>query len=329
MKWLLVTTNPAPHLPGTDHPHGAGWNIGDVFARLGTEQVIRTADPAAEFALLNMDSHASIAEPPDFDRCVLAGRPLFWAGCEQHTLWTQVLHGKPGADRRRLLALCVGDCYPPPVDRIHLRAAVVGAVAKCWRVVMRGEVDAEGILYSVCPATWLLADREEKPRRKLCNVMVGGGHYPTMNVGESVIWGRLFPSVLDTLRLMDFEFVAHTAQERDLALAHGWGAGRIVYAETIEPYLDAYASASHYIGNRMHGAVVLAGRMARAMGIGYDSRLGMVRRAGCEARLPSELSIADVIRFAESRPGPAEAQRVRRIVGERARMTRLVEEFAQ
>jgi hypothetical protein len=68
MKWLLVTTNPAPHVPGTDHPHGAGWNVGDVFARIGTEQVIREVDPQAEFDLLNMDSHESITTEREFDR---------------------------------------------------------------------------------------------------------------------------------------------------------------------------------------------------------------------------------------------------------------------
>lgn len=326
MRWLIVSTNDRPDVPGSEHPHEGRWNIGDVFARLGTEQIIRAVDDSPAFDLLNMDSHASITTPRAFDRCVLAGRPLFWPWCDMHALWTHVLNGWPGADRRRVMALGVGSCSAL-ADVGGLPELILKASVKCWRVVMRDEADTADALHSVCPSTWLLVARPEKPRRKLCNVMVGGGHYPHMNFSEMAVWGVMFPTVLGVLRERDFEFVAHTAQERDIARAHGWPADRIIFAETIEPYLDAYASASHYIGNRMHGAVVLAGRMARAMAIGYDTRLGMVRRAGCEARLPSQLSIADIVAFAESRAGEAEARRVRRIVGERERMTRLVAEF--
>ncbi len=327
MKWLIVSTNPAPHLQGTEHPAQAGWNVGDVFARMGVEQVIRAADTEPAFAMLNMDDHASITTPQEFDRCVLAGRPLFWPWCEQHALWTHVLHGWPGASRRDVLALGVGSCCPLD-QRDQMPDMVLRAAVKCWRVVLRDECDTADALHSVCPSTWLLVDRPEKPRRKLVNVMVGGGHYPQMNFGEMAIWGRIFPSVLDVLHARGFEFVAHTAQERDLATSLGWESQRIIYAETIEPYLDAYASASHYIGNRMHGAVVLAGRMARTMAIGYDSRLSMVRRAGGEARLPSEVSMRDVLQFAESEAGAFERSRISKVVGERERMRRLVAEFA-
>jgi hypothetical protein len=327
MRWLIVSTNPAPHLPDTDHPHSAGWNPGDVFARLGTEQIIRDVDSASTFDLLNMDSHLSLTTPRQFDRCVLAGRPLFWPWCEQHPLWTHVLNGWPSTERRKLLALGVGSCCAPE-DRDRMPPLVMKASAECWRVVIRDEADTADALHSVCPSTWLLSDRTEKPRRKLCNVMVGGGHYPQWNLSEFAIWGAMVPAFMGVLMGAGFEFVAHTQQERDLALSHGWPAERIVYADTIEPYLDAYASASHYIGNRMHGAVVLAGRMARTMAIGYDSRMGMVRRAGGETRLPSQLSISDVLRFAQSKAGEREARRVRRIAGERQRMTQLVAEFA-
>lgn len=328
MKWLIVSTNPAPHLPGTDHPHGAGWNIGDVFARLGTEQLIRAVDASPVFQLLNMDNPASVTTVHEFDRCVIAGRPMFWPWCENHALWTHVLNGAPSASRRDLLALGVGSCCPLS-DVGQMPDFILKAATECWKVVLRDEADTADALHSVCPSTWLLVDRPEKPRRKLCNVMVGGGHYPQMHLAEMALWGRMFPAVLDVLHAHNFDFVAHTAQERDLALSMGWESQRIVYAETIEPYLEAYASASHYIGNRMHGAVVLAGRMARTMAIGYDSRLSMVRRAGGDARLPSELSMRDVLAFAESTAGARETDRITRIVGERDRMRRLMEEFAR
>jgi hypothetical protein len=279
MRWLLVTTNPAPHLPDTAHPAGAGWNIGDVFARIGTEQVIRAVDPSAEFDLLNMDSHASITTEREFDRCVFAGRPMFWPGCESHHLWTHVLKGWPGRDPKKVLALGVGTCYPLPRDEAHLANTLRLAAARCWRVSLRCGADTDKALLSVCPATWSLVERQERPKRRLCNFMPKGGHYPEYNL-EADFWKKVFEWVAIKLRFAGFDFVAHTEQEKNLALAMDWPANRIVYAETVEPYLDAYASASHYFGNRMHGAAILCGRKAKVLAVGYDSRLGMVTRAG-------------------------------------------------
>lgn len=328
MKWLLVTTNPAPHLPDTKHPNGAGWNIGDVFARVGTEQVIREADPSAEFDLLNMDSHASITTERAFDRCVLAGRPLFWPGCQSHHLWTHVLRGWPGRDKRKLLALGVGDCYSLPRNEESLQTEIVHAKAACWRVTVRSAVHTDFALLSVCPATWSLVDRPERPKRKLCNFMLDGGHYPDLNAGEAGIWCNMRTQLAYDLGRCGFEFVAHSKEELDYARFLHWPASRIVYAETIEPYLDAYASASHYFGNRMHGAAILCGRKAKVLAVGFDSRLGMVTRAGGEARTPSQLSVADVVAFAKSHAGEREARRVEMIRGERGRMVKLMREFA-
>jgi hypothetical protein len=328
MKWLLVTTNPAPHVPGTDHPHGAGWNVGDVFARIGTEQVIREVDPQAEFDLLNMDSHASIMTERPFDRCVLAGRPAFWKGCETHPLWTHVINGWPGRDPRKIAALGVGACYSLPRDDAHVHARLADLKSKVWGTSLRFAFDTDAARLGVCPASWVLLDRPGKATRKLCNFMPSGGHYKELAPFEFEAWHAMAGLAAHCLRERGFDFIAHTAIERKWSRMLGWPADRIIYAETVEPYLEAYASASHYFGNRMHGAVILAGRNANALAVGYDSRLRMVSRVACDACMPSELSLRDVINFAESEAGVYEG-RVRMIRGERAKAVRMMREFAK
>lgn len=327
MKWLLVTTNPVPNYTPGPLDDG-GWNIGDIFARIGTEQIIREVDPSAEFDFLNVSSHASITTPRTFDRCVLAGRPMFWRECEKHPLWTHVLNGWAGADRRRIMALGVGACYPLGEDPAHLHRAIEAAAGQCWRVVLRFPCEAPLAVRSVCPATWVLLQREEEPRLKLCNFMVGGAHYPEFDPDEADIGKVMTPTWANLLRQRGFLFVAHNKQERKVATDLGWAPEQIIFAETVEPYLAAYAQASHYVGNRMHGAAILAGRNARAMAIGYDSRLGMVRRSGGAARTPREVNVAELEAFAETPAGVSDATRVRMIAEERERMKQLVEDFA-
>lgn len=328
MKWILVTTNPTPHVPTTNHPFHAGWNIGDVFARLGTESIIREVDPDARIELLNMDAPAvDIVTPRDFDRLVLAGRPLFWPECEIHPEWVEILGGWPCENPRKVLAFGVGDCYPLPRNDRHLRDRLHALKSKVWKTVLRFDYETEHAEIGVCPAAFCLLDRPEKPTRKLCNFMDGGGHYPGFASRESEVMRENLPYFAEELLDLGFDFVAHTKKERQIARGLDWPEDRIVYAETIEPYLDAYASASHYIGNRMHGAVILAGRQADALAIGFDSRLGMVARAGCDAVLPSEITVEHLQRFAALTPSAD--SRIRRTRNERRRMVDIMREFAK
>lgn len=330
MKWIIVSTNPTPHLDGTSHPNGAGWNIGDVFARLGTTQLIREVDPDAVIDLVNMDDPASITTPRDFDRAVFAGRPMFWEDCGKHTLWTELIMGWLCRDPLKVLALGVGDCFRGSGHgrRTMLLQAIATALKHFWKIVVRFPVDAP-VIHSVCPAAWLLLGREEVPRVKLFNAMPGGGHYPEQCSDQAAIWDALVIPVAKFALTHGFHFVAHTQHEASLANALGWAADQIVFAPTIDPYLTAYASASHYVGNRMHGAVVLASRPAHALAIGYDSRNRMVDVAGLESVTPSELQMIEIRRVMLSTPGQHENDRIDRIAGEKKKMIKLLQQFAQ
>lgn len=281
MKWLLVTTNPTPYVPGTEHPHHAGWNVGDVFARLGVEELVRDVDPGAEIALVNMDSEDSIVRSVPFDRAIFAGRPMFWTGCRSHALWTHLLNGWLCADPRKVLALGVGDCFPllPDPDRSaeHMRLLmdlVADAEKRVWRLTTRRRLPS--VPFTPCPATWVLLDRPEKQEVKLCNLMENGGHYRTS--ADCEVWNRTLPSFARNLQRTGYNFVAHSAAEFSLGVRLGFR--DVIVHDRVEDYLSTYASATAYVGNRVHGALVLASRRAVATVIGNDTRILAARDAG-------------------------------------------------
>lgn len=288
MKWILVTTNPAPFIPGTNHPHGAGWNIGDVFARIGTEQVIREVDPAATFDLINMDDPTTWAQR-DFDRAVFAGRPMFWKGCETHPLWHDFLFGWLCQEKRKVMALGVGDCFalPEPFDELH--RLIREAEERLFALTVRRRIISGGLRLAahretgVCPASWVLLDRPEKPTRSFINFMPGGAHYPAMNLAAAKVWDEGAKTFSYYFQSFGSEFIAHTLQEAAYARDLGWHPDRIVLCSTASQYLAAYATASFYAGNRIHGAIVLASRYANATAIGLDSRIYAAEAAGMMA----------------------------------------------
>lgn len=325
MKWLLVTTNPTPFAPASAHPHGAGWNVGDQFARIGTEQLVREVDPDAEIGIVNMDVASSITDERTFDRAIFAGRPMFWHDAESSPLWVHLLNGWLCRDSRKVMALGVGDCFPLHASRHEEETQAAAARARCWRVLLRHPCSVGA---TVCPGAWAIADRPEQPAEKLCNLMLGGTHYPAFDECEAARWRSIVGVTSAILRAEGFAFVAHTFQESELAASLGWRGTEIRVASCAEDYLRIYAGARNYIGNRMHGAIVLAGRPAVATAIGFDSRLRAVEHAGAYVIRPSGLGVTALLALARLQPGAAETKRIERIRAERGRMRTLIKEFA-
>lgn len=335
MKWLLVTTNPTPFASGSYHPNGDGWNVGDLFALRGTEELVREVDPRAEIELLNMDDASSFVPERPFDRAIFAGRPMFWREAERHPLWVHLLDGWLCRDPRKVMALGVGDCFPISDGSRELERQIDGARHRMWKLVLRSErssafFDAlpSGVELSVCPAAWVLAKRGEEPIERLCNLMIDGGHYPGFEPFESSSWALRRVAIADALRRANFRFVAHTLREANLALELGWRTSEILIRSTVADYLSIYARAGNYVGNRMHGAIVLASRFATATAIGFDSRLFAVVNAGVGVTLPSFVTPDAIELIAGIKPGPREVFRQVRIGLERKRMLDLVADFA-
>lgn len=337
MKWLLVTTNQRPHQPNTKHPHGAGWNVGDVFAYLGTAELVREVDPNAEIALVNMDDAASITTPQKFDRAVFAGRPMFWRGAERHPLWTNLINGWLCAEPRKVMALGVGDCWPlnDPNQHTEWEAQAARAKEKMFAIVARS-FGVRNTIRGVCPATWILRPKRERPLR-LVNFMPLGAHYPDFDRRGAELWRACQPTFAGLLRELGFEFVAHTAQEQTLAQMLGWEESRIHVFDNAEDYIDLYERAQIYIGNRVHGGLVLCGGPAAVTVFGNDTRLHAVTCAGGYAAPFDVAALATIKGCARPRhyhPGSVENHaavgddRIARNLQHRTEARRLLAEFA-
>lgn len=315
MKWIIVSTNRSPYVAGTNHPNGAGWNVGDNFARLGVEEIVREVDPSAVFAHVNMDHPETYQRPQPFDRAIFAGRPMFWKGCEKHPLWHDLLNGWLCREPRKVLALGVGDVFPRLTHVSEIRPLVEAAERKVWRLTVRRR---ELGTYGACPSTWLLRDRDELPVRKLCNLMRGGGHYPDFDPTSSAAFEVLLADTARHLIAAGFEFIAHTMEERRLAVSLGFE--RVHFHSSPQAYLASYATAAEYVGCRVHGALVLASRLASATVIASDSRAWAARDAGIQLTASTAVPLPQDHATINQRLGTVDEQRRRAV--------QLVKEFA-
>jgi hypothetical protein len=253
MKWLLLTT--ARRTPETLNS-----NVGDEFACIGTENLIRAVDRNAEFDRLNVENPNEWTERP-FDRCVFAGRPLWWSqrpgtDCLDHFWWEPIMRGWPTKNRRNFLVL-----------------------------------DHPGFIDSVCPSAFAVPPRVlQKKAQKVCNLMVDGGHFP-LSSDDAGAWVDKFDSIVRELLRSEYTFVAHTEPERDLALSLGWKPEDVRLFSSAEEYLSFYARTTCYFGNRLHGAAVCAALGIPTVAVAYDTRLNFVRRLGARALRPSQIDL--------------------------------------
>lgn len=343
MKWLLVTTNPRPFEPGTDHPHGAGWNIGDQFARLGTEELIREVDPDAAFAYVNMDSRESITTPQEFDRAVFAGRPMFFHKAPNHPLWTELLDGWLCREPRKVMALGVGDCFPLEATWNDEHAVQIErARLRLHTLHTRAELRNNSVLHiggnvfgGICPAAWLLLGRPQAAEAEslsLANFMIDGCHYPALSKYGSAFWRAAQSHFARLLQDHGFQFVAHTREEMFLAHALGWHSAQVHCFDTLEEYLTLYARAQRFIGNRVHGGLVLAPRMAWVSVFGNDTRLHAVRDVGHHAATLEQASIGMLracTRTVQTHPSAAFEERRRKVISHRTLAKNLLKIFVQ
>ena len=56
-----------------------------------------------------------------------------------------------------------------------------------------------------------------------------------------------------------------------------------------EDYFPIYSKAKVYVGNRIHGAMLIIGAGGSSFAIGYDSRLNMVSYVGGSISTPSKV----------------------------------------
>lgn len=287
MKYLLITTRD-------------NLNPGDQFIRIGVENLVREVDPTAEFERLSKEDPQDYSRERPFDRAILCGMPLWWnnhvSKCQDIYWWAPILRGWPSAKKENFLVLgagsAVGDNMVNPREMFD---AVEEVIQRSFAVTTRQPVfDRPDLISSICPAAFasarsaVRAFRSLSPSFKLFNAMPDGAHDSHFNPEEAAVWQAKQRAVSDAALEAGFVFIAHSADEKEVAKEAGWPESRIMFFDTPEAYLEAYARCSHYIGNRLHGAMMAACSAATSVAIGYDSRVEMLKPFTPNIYLPSE-----------------------------------------
>jgi hypothetical protein len=333
MKWLLITT-------ATRTPDRLDSNVGDEFARIGIQRVIREVDPQATFDCLDKEDPEQW-EPRPFDKAVVCGMPLFsslpskvFPGIQniQHVWWwPRIMRGWPSAIRENFLVWGVGHVF---VDRIvsllEYAAAIEEVLNRSWRLIVREPVlDHPKIVDSICPCAFLMM--ESKPSQReipYCNLMPEGGHFGYLTPdGED--WKGRVQKIADVLKGRGFHFIAHTKTEAEFAVALGWPANRVVLPKTAAGYVDIYQKATCFFGNRLHGAALCAAAGIPTWGVSHDSRLGMVERLGGRATRCHVATPDSVTAWLDCLPANRPVPTPFTVAGEYEKMKKIVRTFSQ
>lgn len=328
MKWLLITT-------AQRTAQRLGSNVGDEFARMGTERVIRAVDPDAEFILLDKEDPDAWGPVP-FDKAVVCGMPLFWSlpgnECRKVWWWPPILRWWPSAVRENFLVFGAGHVFADRISSLlEYAAAIQEVVLRSYALTVREPIiDHPRVLDTICPSAFCLLDAPVRRTHKLCNLMRGGGHFGYLHDGFSEEWDRATAPLLTTiLQEQGFAFVAHTQDEVVFARELGWAADRIRFFESAQGYLDLYAQAACYFGNRMHGAAVVASTGAPTWACTHDSRVGMVRRLGGMATRMDEVTTDALMAWLVAPPSAGRVATPFDIRTEFDRMVALMGRFAK
>lgn len=285
MKYLLITTT-------------ENRNTGDELIRIGVQNLIKEIDNKAEFILLDKERWPE--QPIKFDKCILCGMPLFWnnevAYSQSVGWWGAIFDGFPSARKNNFLILGAGNVVSEPVkDPVMYGCAIQEAIDKSFAITTRNLIyDHPKLIDSICPAAFAVINPEE-PKIRLCNFMEHGAHDKFFNPEEAEIWESKVKELSDFCLENDFYFVEHEHPGVEHRHEHpeelGWTEERIFRFNKAEEYLPIYAQSSCYFGNRLHGALLVAALGRPSIGIGYESRLEMIKLVGAKAFYPSQINI--------------------------------------
>lgn len=281
MKILLITTR-------------KNLNPGDQFIRIGIERMIREICSDAEFIRVSKEDE-EIGVPKPFDRAILCGMPLWWdnpvSKCQEIGWWGPIFRGWVSEDPRKFLVLGAGSVTGNhDFDSVRFLAAVEETISRSFAVVTRNQViDHPKIISSICPAAFAADWREQRDDTALCNLMPDGAHDSHLFPEEAALWRSTIFQRADALRKSGFTFIAHSPDEKALALELGWPESDIRFFDTPEEYIDLYSRCRMYVGNRLHPAVVVGATGGLASVVGYDSRLEMVKPFTPRVFKPSDL----------------------------------------
>lgn len=287
MQYLLITTT-------------ENRNLGDELIRIGVQNLIREIDTKAEFLLLDKEKWIN-PQTVNFDKAILCGMPLFWnneISESQRAGWWEALFLHSGFNKKNFLILGAGNAtgIGGIKNEIMFGAAIQQAIDTAFAVTDRDNSHKyhPDLISSICPAAFAIKKRKE-PKYKLCTLMKQGAHDRHFNPEEADLWKKNIGNISKYLMSENFYFIEHASKPYyEDGEGLGWPKDKIIRFNTAEEYLDIYAQAQCYIGNRLHGALLVASIGRPALAIGYDSRLGMVEKIGGLIKNPSTLKESDL-----------------------------------
>lgn len=289
MKYLLITTT-------------RNRNTGDELIRIGIQNLIKEIDPSPKFILLDKEYWPE--EEIKFDKCILCGMPLLWDNDESYSQkagwWGAMFSGFPSRRKKDFLILGAGHVIGKDglKDPIRFGCAIQEAIDKSFAITTRSHIiDHPKLIDSICPAAFAIT-KSEQPKYRFCNFMTDGAHDKFFNPEEAEIWKSKVKELSDFCLENDFYFIEH--ESPNVGSRHenpeelGWPKERIFRFETAEEYLPIYAQSAYYFGNRLHGALLVAALERPAFGIGYESRLEMIKLTNAIAVKPSEVNVGTI-----------------------------------
>jgi hypothetical protein len=315
MIYLLITTT-------------GNKNTGDELIRIGVQNLIKEIDSNAKFILFNKNN--AEWNIPDYDKAILCGMPLFFnnnVSTSQTIGWWGALFRQKRIRKKDFLCLGVGSAYEGIKDKVMFGAAIQEALDNSYAVIDRDDTHTfhPDVISSICPASFAVQEPKE-PKYKLCNLMFEGAHDRHFNLKEADIWKIHLQTIAEFCKLNDFYFIEHASKPHcEDGEKLGWSKDKIIRFNTAEEYLDIYAQAECFFGNRLHGALVTASLGRPSLAIGYDSRIEMVKKIGGKVKLPSELELSDIKDLLKSPHNPPSSPLI--IKEEKEKLLNILKEF--
>lgn len=295
MKWCIITT--------------IGKNPGDEFIRIGVENIIREVDKNAEICLVDKET-SDIFNNHNFDKCILAGMPVFWSFYDNNFWeigWWKPIAEHYSADKNKFMIMGAGSFqnWKDPTIGLHHKkynSEIKNISERSWKLILRDKVpnDLTGFNFDVltCPAVFSTKKYKKTSDIKLCNLMPHGSHYANYDLSEYQQWTSKVKQLTPVLQNAGFTFIAHSSTEAAFAQQVGWK-DIITYNGDPGSLLPHYKNCVKYFGNRVHGCIVAKGVNADVLSCGYDSRQEAVKHSGATCLLPSQIDITQIEKWVD------------------------------
>jgi hypothetical protein len=257
MKYQLITT--------------LNKNPGDEFIRVGVENIIKKSDKDAEFILSDKEQIKTL-KLVEADKYIWCGMPLIWEinnyFSDKINWWKFLVNEFSVLPNAEIWGAgsCLGLKYN--VDKLKELTSQI----KC-RVTARDYLLSQisGWELDKCPAFYSIANQRDNRELKLCNWIPKGGHYIHANRREAAIWRKYKLSIINKLTppVDGWIFIAHSKEEFDFGMSLGYECVKGNYKQLLE----VYSHCKEYIGNRVHGGIASRSAGAKAMVVGWESRM--------------------------------------------------------